>query len=315
MKKTIKIKFTDFWTESLDGIFLYNLLKEHFPIEISETPDVLIYSVYSHNHINYNCKKVYFTAENTVPDYRFCDYSIGFNHDEANNRHIRYPLFLFYGDINSLIKKETITTDMLKAKTEFCTFVVSNASALERIEFFKKLDAVKRVDSAGKAMNNMPNGWSIPKGEKYQYIRKYKFNIAFENSATAGYTTEKIFEPMECLTTPIYWGDPLVTKDFNPASFVHIRDYANYDEAIKDIIAIDADDERYLKMMNEPYLIGNRVPEHLKVDRLIEFFEKVFYGDSITPVSSTKEFLYNKMTFKTKVLLQKIPAKLKQMMR
>jgi alpha(1,3/1,4) fucosyltransferase len=143
MSKPIKINFTDFWTENLNDIWLYNILSKYFQLEISEEPDVLIYSVFGSKHLNYRCKKIYFTTENTLPDYRFCDYSIGFNYDEANENHIRYPLFLFYSDVNLLVRTKPFTAEDLEQKKKFCLFVVSNDAATERISFFKMLNEVK----------------------------------------------------------------------------------------------------------------------------------------------------------------------------
>ena len=44
------------------------------------------------------------------------------------------------------------------------------------------------------------------------------FTIAFKNDSYPGYTTEKIYEPMYVNSLPIYSGNPLVYRDFNPAT-------------------------------------------------------------------------------------------------
>lgn len=306
----IRIKFTDFWTDDLNNIFLYKILTEHFQVELSDEPDVLIYSVFGHEHLNYKCKKIYFTSENTIPDYNLCDYSIGFNYDDKNDRHIRYPLYLFYNDINKLIRSKVFTQEDIKHKDKFCLFVVSNPKAKERIEFFTKLNNIKRVDSAGAVLNNMPNGWRIPNGEKYSFLETYKFNIAFENSSTVGYTTEKIFEPLVCNTIPIYWGDPQVTKDFNPESFINVHDYASQEDVINRIIEVDNNPDLYLKMLNAPRLYNNVVPEHLKPERLIEFLERALMSD-IKPVSQTTPFQFHKMKVRASMLRSRIQGAIK----
>ena len=313
--KPIKVKFTDFWTEDVNDIWIYSALKEHFNIELSDEPDVLIYSVFGEQHLSYKCKKVFFTTENVLPDYRLCDYSIGFNYDAENKRHLRYPLYLFYDDINALVRKERVTEETIADKSEFCVFVVSNPKAQERIQFFQKLDSAKHVDSAGRVLNNMPENWNIPVGTKYLFLSKYRFNITFENSAAPGYTTEKIYEPMHCNTIPIYWGDPLVHLDFNPKSFIHVRDYKTYDDVVKYILEIENNKDLYLQILNEPYLHGNVVPEHLKKDRLFEFFERIFFKDDIQPVSQQASFAYNKLLLKTTHLQEKFLQKFKRMIK
>lgn len=311
---TIKVKFTDFWTEDLQIIWLYEILKQRFNIELSDDPDVLIHSVFGYKHLDYNCKKIYFTTENTIPDYSYCDYSIGFNYDEENPRHLRYPIYLFYKDVNELVKTKAITAEDIRHKDKFCTFVVSNPKTIERIDFFKQLDAVKHVDSAGKVLNNMPGNWQLPKGEKLNFLKQYRFNIAFENSSAPGYLTEKIFEPMFYETIPIYWGDPLVNKDFNPGSFINVMNYKNYDEAIKYVLEVERNEDLRLKILNQPLLNGNVVPAHLKFDRLLEFFEMALH-EKIVPVSQKPLYVFNKAKLKTQVLQEKAVNKLKKIIK
>ena len=307
----IKIKFADFWTEDIDEIFLYGFLKKYFRLELSDDPEVLVYSVFGNDHLNYNCKKIFFTSENKLPDYRFCDYSIGFNYDENNSRHLRYPLYLFYDDINQLIKKEPVTIDILKDKSNFCVFIVSNPGPEERKIFFKQLDSVKHVDSAGSVLNNMPGKWQVPRGTKYHFLNKYRFTIAFENNSSPGYLTEKIYEPMHSRSIPIYWGDPLVHLDFNQGSYINVSDFKNYDEAIKYILEVENNTDLYLKILNEPYLHNNVVPEHLKEDRLYEFFERIFFKESIKPVSKQPAYIYNKMQMILRDAYNKIGNKMR----
>jgi hypothetical protein len=310
MQAPIRIHFVDFWIEFYSDNFLFKLLSEHFPVvEDPKNPDVLIYSAYSGRHVNYRCKKVLYTPENLIPDYRFCDYSIGFNYDDENPKHLRYPLYLFYGDIHELIKKEPVTAEQLRHKNKFCSFIVSNGGPPERPEFFRKLSAVKHVDSAGRAFNNMPGGWTIPKGEKINFLENYRFNIAFENSASPGYLTEKIFEPFQVRTIPIYWGDPLVTNDFHPDAFVNVRDFANHEEAIRYVMELENNPDLYLEKINKPCLPGNTVPARLKEDVLLSFFEKIFYKDKISPVSQKMVFPFHAATYATRRMILKGQAR------
>lgn len=292
----IKIKFVDFWEGFIENNFLYNTLKKYFPIVISSNPDFIIYSVYGNSHLNYNCTKIFYTAENVSADYKFCDYSIGFEYSE-NPRHLRYPLFLFYGDINSLIKKTIFTKEVFNTKTNFCSFVVSNELAKERIDFFRLLCSLKKVDSAGRVLNNMKDGWRIPDGDKYNFLKSYRFNIAFENSSSKGYTTEKIFEPLMVNSIPIYWGDPLVNQDFNEKSFVNIKKLDEVSTYIDKIMHLENDIDSYLEILNTPCLTNNVVPYHLKEDRLYEFFNRIFYQDNIQPVSKSNAYQLNKIYF------------------
>ena len=75
---------------------------------------------------------------------------------------------------------------------KFCSMVVSNAQVSNPIRerFFRLLSEYKQVDSGGRLWNNVGG----PVADKQKFIGGYKFNIAFENSAVLGYTTEKIMD-------------------------------------------------------------------------------------------------------------------------
>ncbi len=93
--KTIKIKFTDVWKGfSPGGYPLWQHLQANFPVELSEEPDFLIFSINGADHLNYNCEKIFVTHEAAFPDFRWCDYAItfrpdSFTHGTCNYRTLR----------------------------------------------------------------------------------------------------------------------------------------------------------------------------------------------------------------------------------
>ena len=87
------------------------------------------------------------------------------------------------------------------------------------------------------------------------FCSQYKFNIAFENSSSPGYTTEKVMQPLSCFSVPIYWGNPLIAKDFSPTSLVCVKDEADIDRAIEEIVRLDTDDAAYLEKAKTPCLV------------------------------------------------------------
>ena len=107
----------------------------------------------------------------------------------------------------------------------------------------------------------MWNNVGGPVADKLQFVSQYKFNIAFENSCVRGYTTEKIMEPMTVNTLPIYWGNPLVCRDFNAASFVNVSDFASMEDAVQHIVDLDNDDTKYLQMLRVPKIIEPKIKE------------------------------------------------------
>ena len=78
-------------------------------------------------------------------------------------------------------------------------------------------------------MNNMPGIDPVP-GQidwkaKVEFLRAYKFVVAFENSSAPGYNTEKLTHAIEADAMPIYWGDPEIGRSFNTGRFINAHDY------------------------------------------------------------------------------------------
>lgn len=49
---------------------------------------------------------------------------------------------------------------------------------------------------------------TIDSPEFYKFLARYKFVIAFENSACEDYVTEKLWRPLAVGVLPIYYGAP-----------------------------------------------------------------------------------------------------------
>lgn len=253
-KKKIKIFFTDFWNGfNPDNNFFINRLRNDFEIDLDEkNPDYLFYSWNGFQYRKYkNAVKIYFTGENDIPDFNMCDYAISFHPLQFSDRHLRFPLFGIY-DCFHRIDTKKFTENELKALSQrkFCSFVVSNSRAADPIrdKFYTELSKYKKIDSGGRYLNN--TGYYVP--DKYEFIRNYKFNLAFENSQAPGYTSEKLAEPLAENTLPVYWGNPDVGQDFNKNAFINISDFSSIEKAIEEIIRLDNDDDAYLKMITAP---------------------------------------------------------------
>lgn len=282
MVRTVKINFSDFWSDfDIKNNPFWNLMSKRYNLIISDEPDILFYSSFGNKHMRYKCIKVFFQGENFRPDFRECDYAFGFDFLPDNKRNYRLPLYALYDNPLKLTQRKDVKY-IIKEKTKFCAFLVSNKYAKERIDFFKKLSRYKQVDSGGRYLNNV--GRAVE--NKAQFIKDYKFTIAFENSSYPGYTTEKIFEPMLVNSIPIYWGNPMIHKDFNPKSFINCHNFKNMDEAIEKIIEIDNNIDLYKQILSEPYFIDNKVNEFVKeeniLNKLVEIVENL---DKTVPVA------------------------------
>ena len=281
IKHKIRINFKDFWNSDLIKNPIYLFLSKYFDIEISNDPDYLIYSSFGNKFKDYKCTRIFYTGENIRPNFYECDYAFSFDYP-VNKRNYRLPLYKLYFDDYERIKNKKCPRKILESKTKFCNFIYSNDKAKERIIFLNQLSAYKKVDSGGKILNNI--GHYVDNKVKWQ--SQYKFSIVFENSSYPGYTTEKILHAMAANTIPIYWGNPLVNKDFNTKSFINCHEYNSFADVIKRIIEIDNNDELFLKYMTEPYLVGNEDNEFTREKNILDKFEYIFLDNDLKPVAT-----------------------------
>ncbi|HEY1663618.1 MAG TPA: glycosyltransferase family 10 [Verrucomicrobiae bacterium] len=286
----IRIDFSDFGPcFSKTDNYLFKLLSEQFDVELCSQPDFLIYSSSDQEHRLHSGVKIFFSGESDLPDYRECDYSIA--PVKLNDpRHLHLPLYASWGESASIVKANDDVEKIMAAKTKFCSFVVSGYHRRKnhnRVAFFEKLSKYRRVDSGGRKFNNI--GGPIPGGKlgKIEFLRPYKFNIAYENRSLPGYTTEKIFEPMVARCLPIYWGDPDIAEHFNPRSFLNRADFPSEEALIEKIIELDNDDAKYLEYLRQPYFYEDRPNIYFSRERLLDFFEKIF-TQKIAPVAQQK---------------------------
>ena len=274
MKKKIKIDFSDFWGGfDKTNNYFYNLLKDEFDIEISNNPDYLFFSVFGQSHQNYRCTKIAYYAENIPAPLGYCQWAFS-NDYLTDSRNYRLPHYLLYDGYYELAIEKKIDESL--ANRKFCNFVVSNGACPERNNFFSELSKYKMVDSGGRWLNNI--GHAISDKRKFQ--SEYKFSIAFENNAYRpqhpGYSTEKIMEPMTVNSIPIYWGNPVIDREFNVKSFINFYDFKNVDAMINYIIELDKDDNKYLEMLRQPWFVDNKIPDANKVENIKSFLYKIF---------------------------------------
>jgi alpha(1,3/1,4) fucosyltransferase len=297
--KKIRIDFCDFHDNfSKTNNFLFKLLAERFDLELCDQPDFLIYCSYGHAHRLHSGVRIFFSGESDMPNFHVCDYSIApVKLDDP--RHLQLPLYSIWGSADEIVKKNDDAEKIMAAKSKFCGFIVSGYNSRKnhnRVAFFQKLSQYKRVDSGGRKFNNI--GGPIPGGPrgKIEFLRQYKFNIAFENRSLPGYTTEKIFEPMVARCLPVYWGNPCIAEEFNPKSFLNYFDFPSEEALIEKIIELDKDDAKYLEYLRQPYFYDDKPNLYFSRERILDFFEKIF-TTKITPVvqAGRKTFSFGRL--------------------
>lgn len=255
MKDTITVKFVEFWPtfNRNDNKFVDALRTQRDVVVLSDddnaTPDLLFYSRCGKGeHYKYDCRKIYFTGENDFPDFNECDYAISFYDVDCGGRNLRYPLYMFYETEQAI--NPAVLDDDEALNREFCSLVMSNSLNChpKRLEIVENIKSYKPIGSGGRYQNNV-GGFVV---DKLNFISRYKFNLALENSIVRGYVTEKILEPFAAVTVPIYWGSDIVKDDFNPESFINVEDYASVDSLMREIKRLDTSPQDYLKMLRAP---------------------------------------------------------------
>lgn len=233
--------------------FFVNVLKKRYDVRIVysdfENPDLLFFTGYGGENLKWrDCIRIYHTAERDFPNYNLCDYAIGLSDLHFKERFLHFPSYVFYNDI---LKKceEQIKIGIDKKKSlnrKFCSTVVSDPFRDPiYFEFIQKLSQYKSISSGGRIGNTL--GYRVT--DKLQFIKNFKFNIAFENVTSPGYVTEKIIDAFTARTIPIYWGSDWVKKEFGEGGYINVSDFANIKEAIEYIIEVDNDDALYLKIL------------------------------------------------------------------
>ena len=291
--KTVKIDFIDFWSDlnKTDNYF-YNILKKYYKVEISDHPDYVFCSYFSQKHFKYrDCVKILYMGENVIPDFNLYDYALGFHHITFEDRYLRLPHYALYDkekEIGPALRKHTHSDEYYLSKKHFCNRVVSNPDASgEREEMFDALCAFMKVDSGGRYGNNIGR----PVKDKIKFERHYRFTLAYENSSTPGYVTEKILQAFAGDTVPIYWGDPGIEEEFNPAAFINCMRYASVAEAVDAVKAVWEDDERYLAMMKAPMVLPGSIGDKcLKEDYADAFLRNIF--DQELPAAKRRNMVY-----------------------
>lgn len=295
--KTIKLKIcnANLSDKFSFGNFFLNILKKYYKVELTDRPDYVIYNDSDAEYLKYKCVRIMFTGENYTPNFNLCDYAIGCDYLDFQDRFYRLPVYAaaqFYSDEELALagdpdftKPRPFNQQDLAKKTGFCSFVYSNYLAdPPREEMFNKLSAYKKVDAGGAYLNNI--GGRIK--NKLAFEMAHKFSIAFENSSRSGYTTEKLPNALVAGTVPVYWGNPDIHKEFNPNRFINCHAYKNFDEVAERVKEIDNDDNLYLKIINEPALA---VGYNLRAVR--ENFEKFLCHIFDQPLSQAKRRTIN----------------------
>jgi hypothetical protein len=301
-KPAIRIGFAHFWPGFAPEQFktYFPFVYEKYDLTVSPDPEVLFYSVFSPQFRPYsdprypwgvakfregNYLRVFFTGENFEPVMDECEFAMTFSALTISPNHLRLPLWVYENRGSGFAPELLVKTadreweKVAAGKTEFCNFVYFHEVPY-RNKIFSMLERYKRVDAAGRCMNNM-NAWCVPCAPnrlagKVAFFKRYKFSLAVENMVWPGYMTEKLVDPMYADSIPVYVGDPLAGNVFNPEGYIDLARFGNLQEMIEFVREVDNDRDLYLKMLAAPYYRKNRIPDCAREDKILAFFDRIF---------------------------------------
>jgi GR25 family glycosyltransferase involved in LPS biosynthesis/glycosyltransferase involved in cell wall biosynthesis len=289
--EAVRILFTDMWDDFNPAYNMFTLMLEEamknlpnpVPVEgysldtfpSDQKPSFLFFGPFGSEWKNErfaSMPKVHFTGENTLPiNQPEIFLNLGFPHaDFVDERYIRLPLWMleidwFNCDVEKIRNPKPLPLDdcftvkpLTEDRNRFCAFVVTNPCNPVRNNAFQWLSQYKRVDSAGRLFNNVGDeifaGLGGGGGElkKHNFLKKYKFCLAYENASSQGYTTEKLLHAKAAGCIPIYWGDPKVERDFDTKGLIDARRFTSPEELIEAVRKIDENPELYEAMRSIP---------------------------------------------------------------
>ena len=278
MKPKVSLNFIDFPPQS--RAFFLDLLSPHYDFTFDDTPDFLFYSHIGHRHHLYNCIKIFHTQEKYWPNWKECDFAaVSVLVDDSRSAYL--PIYAFDGRPEKLVRTSVPDPVTVRAsKPHFCSLLCAyvDRTVRRREQFFHSLNRLRKVDSAGRALNN--TGYRLPPGDRYKvkvdWLASYRFNLAFENTRRAGWCTEKLVDPLHVNTIPIYWGDPRVKDYFNPESFICRDDFSSDEELADYVLHVDDTPELYARYIRATPFHENRPNSAYDMNSLLAFFDRVF---------------------------------------
>jgi hypothetical protein len=136
-----------------------------------------------------------------------------------------------------------------KAKTERApaVYFASNGRSLSgRDTYVSELMRYLRVDSFGTCLNNRRLSSDTGRDTKVATIARYRFTLAFENSISQDYVTEKFFDPLVAGSVPIYLGAPNVA-DFAPGEhcYLDVADFSGPKDLAECLLSLGRDSAGY----------------------------------------------------------------------
>jgi hypothetical protein len=171
------------------------------------------------------------------------------NHKNIVNVPLYIPYYVCSFDESYITENKVVAvTDVPKNEV---LVIISNANGTVRNKFVELAEKHLDVTFAGNYKNNIggPLQACYNTSDFRDYVSKFKFIVAMENSEEDTYITEKITHGILSGSIPIYWGSKRVSDYFNSERFLEIKgsdDIMNVINKMKNMT-----DSEWLEMVNK----------------------------------------------------------------
>jgi hypothetical protein len=145
----------------------------------------------------------------------------------------------------------------IKSPSAACAYFASNDQDYGgRREYVQELMRYLAIDSYGRSLRNRELPEDRGRETKLATLGRYPFYLAFENSLTHDYVTEKFFDPLIVGCVPVYRGAPNIA-DFAPGErcFINAADFPGPRELAEHLLWLirhPAEYEKYLDWKRHP---------------------------------------------------------------
>ncbi|MGO8736562.1 MAG: glycosyltransferase family 10 domain-containing protein [Terriglobia bacterium] len=133
------------------------------------------------------------------------------------------PLMYWWPELHGLMLRPP------RPKTEAAEAAFFSSNLQERsgrTEYVRELMRHLKVDCYGRAFHNRELGEDRGRESKLETLSRYRFDLAFENSISQDYLSEKFFDPLVAGCVPVYRGAPNI-EEFAPSDhcFINAADF------------------------------------------------------------------------------------------
>ncbi len=160
--------------------------------------------------------------------------------------------------LNLAIAEAMSTPPAPKTEPAPAVYIASNSRDRSgRTDYVRDLMRHMPVDSYGKCLQNRTFAEDRGQQTKLQTISAYRFTLAFENSISRDYVTEKFFEPLMVGSVPVYLGARNVAEFApSPDCYIDVNDFSGPADLAAHLQRLAADDaayHRHLEWKTQPF--------------------------------------------------------------